>query len=230
MRGDRIVDAIHFMIINLSGKATPASEVYNMAMQAGVARRTLERAKVALSVKSAKVDGKWVWLMDECDGTAHDIVGNISIASKPDLPDVYFMHRKQAELAVTRMHKPHLQEESQEFDIREFKRTFLICGPLKFWGKYDSFLVRVPQVLEENIMLGDTFVFCSASRTQISILQWQCDGFAQYFKRSDYGGFPWPTKKTACAIEISSEDLRLLLEHPKLLLRLSGNPITHLPA
>jgi len=79
-------------------------------------------------------------------------------------------------------------------------------------------------------MLGDTFVFCSASRTQISILQWQGDGFAQYFKRSDYGGFPWPAKKTTCAIEISSEDLKLLLEHPKLLLRLSGNPVTYLPA
>jgi len=66
-------------------------------------------------------------------------------------------------------------------------------------------------------------VFCDWSRTQICVLQWQGNGYAQYFKRSDYGQFPWQFKRVAQAIEVTSKELEVLLEYPKLMLRLSGN-------
>jgi len=104
------------------------------------------------------------------------------------------------------------------------RRIFLVCGATVFRGKYDHFSSLVPQALEMNMMNGDVFVFCNRHRTQISLLQWQGDGFALYFKRTEYIRFPWPLKRNAEVIEIAREDLKMLLEYPRLMLRLTEAP------
>jgi len=140
------------------------------------------------------------------------------LTARPNLPILYINSQEQADEAP----QSHLAESNQQFDVSKLRRIFLICGA-SFRGKFDAFSVRVPQELEANMMLGDAFVFCNCSKNQISVLQRQHDGFAQYFKRSDYGEFPWPNKKGIGAIEITPEDFKMLMEYPRLKLRLSGN-------
>jgi hypothetical protein len=146
----------------------------------------------------------------------------LSLNFEPDLQVAYLNSRKQEELVADEICEADIQEGKQQFDISGFRRIFLICGPSKFLGKFDSFSLRIPQAFEANIMVGDAFVFCNRGGRQVSILQWQGDGFAQYFKRSDYGHFPWPTRKYAEAVEVSAQDLKMLLEYPRLMMRLSG--------
>ena len=218
MRGSKINTAIAFLINYITGKEVSSSEIYGAAKMAGISRRTLERAKLELGVRSVqRIDG-WVWVLDKQNDKDKDVPS----ALRQDLPAIYFKHQKQVELVVVEIHEPYLQEEAQQLDISKLKRIFLICGLSKFHGKFDSFSLRVPQEMEGNIVAGDAFVFCNWSKTQISILQWQGDGFAQYFKRSDCGQFPWPAKGYAGAVEIMACDLKILLEHPRFMLRLSG--------
>lgn len=107
-------------------------------------------------------------------------------------------------------------------DNLALQRVYIFAGTSKFHGKFDYFASLVPQSLEMDLMNGDAFVFCNRSKSQISILQWQGDGFALYFKRSDFGRFPWPHYTNAEVIEITSGDLKILLEYPRFYLRLSG--------
>jgi len=109
-------------------------------------------------------------------------------------------------------------------DDLSLNRIFVICGESNFQGKYDHFSGRVPQTAGLNLMNGDAFVFCNKAKSQVSILQWQGDGFALYFKRAEYGRFLWATGMPSQVIEITLEDLKMLLEYPRLMLRLSGVP------
>lgn len=110
-------------------------------------------------------------------------------------------------------------------DDLSLNRVFLICGFPNFKGKFDHFAGRVPQVSGLNLMNRDAFVFCNRAKTQISVLQWKGDGFALYFKRAEYGRFPWTSAAPSQVIEITAEDLKMLLGYPKLMLRLSGAPV-----
>lgn len=107
-------------------------------------------------------------------------------------------------------------------DDLSLNRVFLVCGFPNFNGKFDHFTGRVPQMSGLNLMDGDAFAFCNRAKSQISILQWQGDGFSLYFKRSEYGRFSWSPTAPYQVVEITPEDLKMLLDYPKLMLRLSG--------
>ena len=104
------------------------------------------------------------------------------------------------------------------------RRIFLICGSAKFNGKYDNFIAQVPQLLEYNIKTGDVFVFCNKSRYQLSILQWQGDGFVLMFRRTEQERYPWPYFSDSKAVEVSRTDLEMLIEYPRFMCRLRGVP------
>jgi len=101
-------------------------------------------------------------------------------------------------------------------------RVFLVCAPVNFHGKYDKFAGQIPHELEPYIREGGLFVFCSRNRYQIAVLQWQGDGFAAMFKRTEQARYPWPAHGETYAIEVSRSDLNILLEYPGFMRRLSG--------
>ena len=103
-------------------------------------------------------------------------------------------------------------------------RIFLICGTVRFGGKYDHFASQVPQMLEYNLQSGDVFVFCNYSRHQLSVLQWQGDGFVLMFRRTEEERYPWPRLSKAKAVEITRPDLEMLVEYPRFMRRLRGLP------
>jgi transposase len=104
----------------------------------------------------------------------------------------------------------------------EAHRIFLVCGPYDFRGKIDGFVAKVPEALGENIAVGDILVFCKRSRYQISVLQWQGDGFGIMFRRTEGERYPWPVSAQFKVIEVSRKDLQTLLEYPQFVRRLSG--------
>lgn len=105
-------------------------------------------------------------------------------------------------------------------DFPEPRQIWLICGTTWFSGKIDHFAANVPSDLSERLMEGDGFVFCNKHRDLLSLLQWQGDGFALYYKRLEYGQYPWPKIWEGTRIvEISSEDFRLLLTFPDFISR-----------
>jgi|GEM_PF-5777720 len=104
----------------------------------------------------------------------------------------------------------------------EMHRIFLILGISKFTGKFDSFAAKIPQTLTTNILDGDVFVFCNKSRYQLSVLQWQGDGFTMMFRRTESERYPWPFSPQPKAVEITREDLEMLLEYPRFTRRLRG--------
>lgn len=99
---------------------------------------------------------------------------------------------------------------------------FLVCTPTSFRGKYDHFAGQIPQTLAPFIRSGDVFVFCSRNRYQVSILQWQGDGFALMFRRNEQAKYPWPAFDTLKVVEISRSDLDMMLEYPRFMQRVSG--------
>jgi hypothetical protein len=199
-----------------------SNEAYRVAKEAGISVRTVERAKREASIKSGRgTANERIWIIPS-DIKITRTPTMIPRSPRPDLPIAYMNQGEQTGSTAEVLSQTHSSKEVQELDVSNLKRIFLVCTASKFSGKFDAFAVRVPRALEENILIGDAFVFCNSIKTQISVLQWQGDGFAQYFKRSDYGRFPWPTRKDVGAIEITQIDLKMLLEYPRLMLRLSG--------
>jgi hypothetical protein len=222
MKYCKIKMAIDLLVHHSVDGVILSNDAYRITKEAGIGSRTVERAKKESNIKSGRNSAnERVWIIPK----------DIKIIKKlpldlrdlrPNLPIVYLNSQEQKESVMFETLESYSREETQRLDISSMKRIFIICGASKFSGKFDAFAVRVPRTLEANMTIGDAFVFCNLMRTQITVLQWQGDGFAQYFKRSDYEKFPWLMKRNVGAVEITSEDLKMLLEHPRLMLRLSG--------
>jgi len=211
MYGQQITSAIELLKSHLIDKEIRAIEIFEIAEKAGISKITLNRAKHIVNAQSRKTSNGWVWYMPMKCITPK---ANKMLKAQLHLPIAYIASSEQSSFDIT----------ESPFDTASANRIFLVCGVSKFYGKFDAFSLRVPRALESNMMVGDAIVFCNWSRDQISILQWQGDGFVQYFKRSDYGHFPWTNKsqKDVSAVEITAEDLKMILEYPRLRLRLSG--------
>lgn len=102
------------------------------------------------------------------------------------------------------------------------KRVYLLAGNYHFVGKYDHFAGLIPLADQSGLMEGDVYVYCNKQRTQLGILQWQGSGFALFFKRIEYERYPWPFSVAPKLVEIEPNELRMLLEMPRLAKRLSG--------
>jgi len=224
MKYYKINMAIDLLIHNAVDGKILSNDAYRITKEAGVSARTVERAKREANIKSGRGSAnERIWIIPD---DVKIIKSPALILKEPrqNLPIVYINPQEQVESAAPETRESCISEKNQEFDISKLKRIFIICTALSFAGKFDAFAVRIPRALEENILIGDVFVFCNSIKTQISVLQWQGDGYAQYFKRSEYVRFPWPSRKEAGAVEITPDDLKMLLEYPRLMLRLSGVP------
>ena len=61
--GERLSEAVHFLKTELADGPKPATKILRAADQAGISRKTLDRAKNPAGVESARLeyDGGWVW-------------------------------------------------------------------------------------------------------------------------------------------------------------------------
>ncbi|GHU83787.1 transposase [Clostridia bacterium] len=73
---------------------------------------------------------------------------------------------------------------------------------------------------------GALFVFCNRSRDRLKILEWDGDGFWLYFKRLEKGRFRWPAEGTEQTMNLSGEELNILLGGARVELKLRRNEVT----
>lgn len=165
-----------------------------------------------------------------------DGVGYGTIAKEIDVPrntvkswvrrhgNKYFEGKEDCPTELTADGTPLLREtiEVHELPQNNARRIFLLCGASRFTGKFDNFAAQIPQMLAYNLQAGDVFVFCNKSRYQLSVLQWQGDGFALMFRRTERERYPWPFSAQPKAVEVSRSDLEMLLEYPRFMRRLRG--------
>ena len=69
------------------------------------------------------------------------------------------------------------------------------------------------------------FVFCNRNRDRIKILEWGGDGFWLYFKRLEGGRFTWPTAGESPTMQLTSEELKMLLGSPKVVQKLKRQQV-----
>jgi transposase len=68
-------------------------------------------------------------------------------------------------------------------------------------------------------------VFCNRSRDRVKILQWDGDGFWLYFKRLEKGHFRWPSAGEEATMDLTGEELNILLCGSKIEAKLKRNEI-----
>lgn len=76
---------------------------------------------------------------------------------------------------------------------------------------FDSLSGIVRNELNQNPLSGDVFIFINRRRTHIKLLVWDNDGFAIYYKRLEKGTYEIVTEGAGNAINVSSQQLMLLL-------------------
>ena len=226
MKGDKINAALELIINHVPESGIESPKIYKLAKRAGISGRTLERAKASAGVESKRDGIKRIWVMtDEQRANLSASIGDWLY-----LPVTYIESSAQTALGeanitepvITTLYRAGYNQSEEPLDLSELRRIFLITQRIVFRGKYDYFAGHIPNAMEGSAAYGDAFVFCNRSNSEIAILQWQGDGYALFSKGSEYGKFPWPAYAGVAAAEIVLEDLQMLIEHPKLMMRLSG--------
>ena len=63
----------------------------------------------------------------------------------------------------------------------------------------------------QDALSGDVFVFINRRRTHVKLLSWEGDGLALYYKRLEKGTYELPHKTSDGTINISAQQLMLML-------------------
>ena len=228
MRGEKYNAAIALIAKHVTESGIRSNDIYVLAKYAGISGRTLERAKHMVgeikTIRDAQNKSRWVLEKHDRENLL------VSMSECLDLPIKYIEPGEQTESSengiaqpiASTLYRSECNQSGEPLDLSELKRIFLIPQKIVFRGKYDYFAGYVPSVVEANAAYGDAFIFCNRSKSEIALLQWQGDGYALFFKRSEYCRFPWPTNIGVAAIEIMLGDLQMLIEYPKMMMRLSG--------
>ncbi len=70
----------------------------------------------------------------------------------------------------------------------------------------------VREVLRQEPLSGDWFVFCNRGRNRIRILYFDGSGLWVFAKRLEQGTFAWPSDSSDCeTMELTAQELSLLL-------------------
>ena len=106
------------------------------------------------------------------------------------------------------------------------KKVYLACGKTDMRKSINGLSAIVEGSFKLNLFDDVLFVFCNRKRDRIKILEWDGDGFWVYFKRLEKGHFRWPTVSDEAVMNLTSEELTILLGGTKIELKLRRNEVT----
>jgi len=89
-------------------------------------------------------------------------------------------------------------------------RVFLCSRATDMRKSFDGLHGLVLEVLEQDPLSGDLFVFLNRRRDRVKILLWEGDGLAIWYKRLESGTFALPESEQD-AIRLTPAQLALLL-------------------
>jgi transposase len=91
-------------------------------------------------------------------------------------------------------------------------QVFLYRGPVDFRKSIDGLAALVEMELEMKVFSGALFLFINRGRDKIKLLYWSRNGFCLWYKRLERERFAWRAGGGSPSCEISTEELRWLLE------------------
>ena len=91
------------------------------------------------------------------------------------------------------------------------RRIFLVCGKTDYTHGLENLYAIIRYRLGANPFDGDLYVFCGSENKKLITVEWIDGGFCIGSRRVHGGTYPWPPKKLGQTMEITEEDLRLLL-------------------
>jgi transposase len=106
------------------------------------------------------------------------------------------------------------------------KAVYLACGVTDMRKSINGLAAIVECSFQLDPYGGELFVFCNRTRDRLKILEWDGDGFWLYFKRLEKGHFKWPNADNEATMELTSEELSILLCGAKIELKLRRKEVT----
>ena len=89
-------------------------------------------------------------------------------------------------------------------------RVFLYTAPTDMRKSFSGLHGLVVEVLKQDPLSGDWFVFLNRRHDRIKLLAWERDGFSIYYKQLQSGTFALPPHNGE-SLELTSSQLALLL-------------------
>ncbi len=108
----------------------------------------------------------------------------------------------------------------------EGKAVYLACGQTDMRKSINGLSAIVESSFKLDPFNGALFVFCNRKRDRVKILEWDTDGFWLYFKRLEKGRFKWPSADNEATMELTAEELSILLCGSKVELKLRRKEVT----
>ena len=106
------------------------------------------------------------------------------------------------------------------------KRVYLACGKTDMRKSINGLAAIVEGSFKLDPFDDALFVFCNRNRDRVKILEWDGDGFWLYFKRLEKGRFRWPAPGEDATMNLTGEELNILLGGAKVELKLRRNEVT----
>ena len=105
------------------------------------------------------------------------------------------------------------------------KACYLACGATDMRKSINGLAVIVEGSFRLDPFAGSLYVFCNLKRDRLKILEWDGDGFWLHFKRLEKGHFRWPGEGDTKTMDLSGEELGILLGGSKVELKLRRNEV-----
>ena len=106
------------------------------------------------------------------------------------------------------------------------KRVYLACGATDFRKQINGLAAIVEQSFNLDPFDEAMFIFCNKKRDRVKILFWDGDGFWLLFKRLEKGHFRWPAEGSEPTMNLTPEELQILLGGARVELKLRRNEVT----
>jgi transposase len=99
-------------------------------------------------------------------------------------------------------------------------KVYLACGATDFRNSINGLTEIVQMSFGQNPFDGSLYVFCNRKKDGIKILEWDRDGMSLYYKRLERGTYRWPDENGSQTMELTAEELSIMLESTKLVQKL----------
>jgi transposase len=96
--------------------------------------------------------------------------------------------------------------------LSNFDKIYIYKQFVDFRKSINGLSAIVVSDMALDLRKSAVFIFCNQKRTHMKMLYFDRSGFALWMKRLEEAKFSWPKKIDQDVIEISSEDVELLLE------------------
>jgi transposase len=100
------------------------------------------------------------------------------------------------------------------------KGCYLACGATDMRKSINGLAAIVEGSFRLDPFAGSLYVFCNRERDRLKILEWDGDGFWLHFKRLEKGHFRWPGEGDTKTLDLSGEELAILLGGSKVEMKL----------